>query len=228
MTFDVRADFVRSVRNGWQRVWELFCVCRQCNTSTVFVAHQGGPDPGSISRDPRITPTTYEGPVTDFLRVEGFVTIKDLATTAPPEHCPPEVTAAFHEGATCMTVECWNAACTMFRLCVDLATRPMIEKIDDETLNTKTRRDLGLRLPWLFDHGHLSEDLRDLSTCIKEDGNDAAHAGTIGKAEAEDLRDFTEALLKRIYTEPKRVEAAKERRLMRGGSAANKPKGSDR
>ena len=54
-----------------------------------------------------------------------------------------------------------------------------------------------------------------LATCIREDGNDGAHAGTLTKADADDLVDFTIALLERLITEPKKLELAKERRETR-------------
>ena len=100
----------------------------------------------------------------------------------------------------------------MFRLCVDLATKSMLPAEDAPGLNAKTRRDLGLRLPWLFESGRLPEALRYLSSCIKEDGNDGAHAGSLSEADAADLLDFSIALLERIYTEPERLRLAKERR----------------
>jgi Domain of unknown function (DUF4145) len=70
-------------------------------------------------------------------------------------------------------------------------------------------------LQWLFERGYLPSDLRELSTCIREDGNDGAHAGTLTKQDAEDLLDFTRALLERLYTEPQRLRLAEERRRMR-------------
>ncbi len=85
-------------------------------------------------------------------------------------------------------------------------------------LNRATRRNLGLRLPWLFDNGSLPEGLRQLSTCVKEDGNDGAHAGTLTTKDAEDLLDFTTVLLERLYTEPERLRLAVERRLQRRNS----------
>ena len=147
--------------------------------------------------------------------------MKDAAGVEPPEHLPETIHAAFVEGATCHAVGCHNAAGTMFRLCVDLATRILLPEGEENGLNRKVRRDLGLRLPWLFDHGHIPEGLRDLSSCIKEDGNDGAHAGTLSAEDAEDLLDFTKALLERMYTEPKRIELAKARREDRRA----KPKG---
>ena len=75
-----------------------------------------------------------------------------------------------------------------------------------------------MRLPWLFANGKLPADLHDLSTAIKDDGNDGAHQGTLTKVEAEDLLDFTKALLERVYIEPKKLQLAKERQQQRRGS----------
>jgi hypothetical protein len=57
--------------------------------------------------------------------------------------------------------------------------------------------------------------VREISTCIREDGNDGAHQGTLTKEDAEDLLDFTTALLERLFTEPRRLEIAQERRKER-------------
>jgi len=75
--------------------------------------------------------------VNRFVRVEGFVSLKDEAGVSPPEHVPPEITAAFSEGATCFAVRCFNAAATMFRLCVDLATRPLLSEGEGATGSTR-------------------------------------------------------------------------------------------
>jgi Domain of unknown function (DUF4145) len=58
----------------------------------------------------------------------------------------------------------------------------------------------------------LPPELRDLAACVREDGNDGAHQGTLTKADAEDLLDFTTELLERIYTEPRRLKIAQARR----------------
>ncbi len=57
--------------------------------------------------------------------------------------------------------------------------------------------------------------LKDLAQCIREDANDAAHTGNLDKADAEDVLDFTTVLLERLYTEPRRLELAEERRKAR-------------
>jgi len=54
----------------------------------------------------------------------------------------------------------------------------MLPEKEVEGLNAKTRRDLGLRLPWLFNNNKLPVDLGELSAAIWEDRNDGAHQGT--------------------------------------------------
>ena len=152
----------------------------------------------------------------------GRVSIADNATIEPPEHIPPEIQAVFTEGAKCRAVDCHNAAGTMFRLCLDLATKQFLPDPQDTGSpqpNGRQRRDLGLRLPWLFDQGKLPEALRDIASCVREDGNDGAHAGTLTAEDAEDLLDFTVLLLERLYTEPARLRLAEARRIERRNGA---------
>jgi hypothetical protein len=61
----------------------------------------------------------------------------------------------------------------------------------------------------------MADSQRLLDRCIREDGNEAAHAGTLTRAEAEDRLDFTTALLERVFTEPERIRLAEERRKQR-------------
>jgi Domain of unknown function (DUF4145) len=215
ITFDVTAlNFLRKDVHSGDKFYEAFGVCRQCFKGTTFVIY------GEELEEPieRLTGRTLN----QHVQVHGFINIKDQATVAPPEHVPPDIANVFREAATCLRVECWNAAGTMFRLCVDLATRPMLPNEDVEGLNAKTKRDLGLRLPWLFANNKLPASLRDLSKGIREDGNDGAHQGTLTKEDAEDLLDFTVALLERIYTEPKKLELAEQRREQRRASSPKK------
>jgi Domain of unknown function (DUF4145) len=220
MTFDVTSDTLLEERHGWQRVYEVFGICRGCHASTVFVvAMEGALNP--VHPFFRKRPSDYTATLNDWFRVEAWIGLKNMATAKPPEHCPPEVAAAFREGATCLAVECFNAAGTMFRLSVDLTTRPMLPPVDAPGgPDARTRRELGRRLQWLFDNGRLPESLRELAKCIREDGNDGAHAGSLTEAEAEDIKDFTVELLERIFTEPRRLELAQERRAQRRGGGA--------
>jgi Domain of unknown function (DUF4145) len=213
ITFDLVAATITEVRYGWQNWYEAFGLCRRCLRTTIFVLSE------SVNRDyhhlHKVGLLKLQEAVNNYVDVESYISLKDRATVPPPEHTPKNLEAVFREGATCLAVGCNNAAGTMFRLCVDLATRPLLPAGEAPGLNAKTRRDLGLRLPWLFDNHLLPEAVRELSTCIKDDGNDGAHAGTLTRAEAEDLLDFTRVLFERLYTEPERLRLAQERRESR-------------
>ena len=214
ITFDVQAVNLVSIRYGWQHIFEAFGVCRHCNSSTTFVIEEKSQH-HDIDLFQKVSPLKMTDSLNNYFSVVRFISLIDHATITAPEYIPEEIVKVFNEGATCITVECWNAAGSMFRACIDLATRPMLPADEMPGLNHRTRRDLGLRLPWLFDNGYLPNDLRELSNCIREDGNDSAHQGTLVNEDAEDLLDFTIALLERIFTEPKRLEIAKKRREMR-------------
>ena len=212
MTFDLWHQLPLYVKYDWQYWFEAFCICRSCNRSTTFVLSQKNiTDKDVIKKGLSNLPRA----VNQYMKIEGYISLKDTANSKPPEYIPENIDKVFREGAACMAIGCFNAAGTMFRLCIDLSTRAMLPKEDVAGLNSKVRRNLGLRLPWLFDNSILPESLRELSTCVKDDGNDGAHEGTLTKEEAEDLLDFTSVFLERIYTEPKRLQLAKERREAR-------------
>lgn len=215
MTFDLTQEHFTSVCYNWQYWFEAFCICRHCNKATIFVLSQNTDSDMKIVHKNGLLKLTDA--VNRYMDIEGYINIKDIATTQPPEHLPKDIEAAFREGAACMSIGCSNAAGTMFRLCIDLATRTKLPEDDAKGLNAKIRRNLGLRLPWLFDNGLLPDDLRELSSCVKEDGNVGAHVGSLTKDDAEDLLDFTNAILERIYTEPERLRIAKARRDSRRG-----------
>lgn len=210
VTFDIRADKIVGWRGEWPLL-ETFSICRGCDRSTVFYLLLRS------SGEPTLAPD--KDCVNDRTEMLGYVSLKDNLSRRPPDHLPQDIADIFREGATCLAVECYNAAATMFRLCLDMATRERLPKEPQEGLNERKRKSLGLRLDWLLDNGHLPEKLRSLSSCVREDGNDGAHEGTLTKTDAEDVLDFTEALLERPYTEPARLQLAEERRKER----RNKP-----
>lgn len=210
ITFDVKVGHIVGSEYGWQLWYEVFSVCRHCNRSTIFVVSERVDC--DYERLHKIGLLNADGSLNKYVKVERYISLRDFPGVAPPEFLPPDIEAAFKEGATCLSVGCYNATGTMFRLCIDIATQSMLPKEDLDGLNRTIRRSLGLRLPWLFDNRYLPEALRELSVAVKEDGNDGAHAGTLKKADAEDLQDFTVALLERLYTEPKKLSLAKERR----------------
>jgi hypothetical protein len=213
MTFDLLGQIPTNITYNWKHHCEAFCLCRQCKSSTVFILSQR--DCGNAKDEQFAKLSSYTAAVNRIAEVEGYICLKDIGSKRPPEYLQADVESAFREGAACLAIGCFNAAGTMFRLCIDLTTRPMLPEDNVDGLNNQIRRSLGLRLPWLFENGTLPETLQDLASCIKDDGNDGAHQGTLSEDDAQDIFDFTFALLERIFTEPKRLELARERREAR-------------
>lgn len=157
--------------------------------------------------------------------VEGFVSLKDRVTFHPPDHVPEQIGNIFREGATCASVECFNAAAAMFRLCIDLATKPMLPDPDaDCPQPSKHQRwNLKPRIEWLLAQEKLPGELADLLDNLREDGNDGAHAGTLGQADVDDLADFANLILQRLFTDPERLRLARERRDARRADMIRDP-----
>lgn len=198
------------VFRGVPAAYEAFCVCRNCKTSTVLKLAAKSNEAASLIQQYGLE--SLPGSVAAAVSVDGYVSLKDATPIPPPEHLPENIRSAFIEGAACLSIRCFNAAGTMFRLCVDIATKELLLQGEALGPSNNVRTKLGYRLPWLFENGLLPAPMRDLSNCIKEDGNDGAHAGTLTKEDAEDLLDFTTAVLERLYTEPHRIRLAEDRR----------------
>lgn len=213
-TFVVAADITVGHRHNWKNFYEAFCICRACRSATIFVLSDESYEASALLKQQKGI-STFSGGLNKLVRVERHISIADRAISPPPEYLPHPINDAFVEGAKCFSVGCFNAAAAMFRLCLDMATVDLLPKDESKGPPAKTRRSLGLRLTWLLDNAILPEALRELSTCIKEDGNDGAHEGTLDKKDAEDIQDFTYVLLERLYTEAERIRLATERRNAR-------------
>jgi hypothetical protein len=216
ITFRVLSAFVTDASGG-KPEYEAFCKCRNCLRSTVFVLRAKSSNIAFHIDHANLH--MVEGALNQHLHVVKYVSQKDQIGAGAPEHIPANIEKIYLEGAHCLAIGCYNAAGTMFRLCLDLITESLLPEENENGLNEKKRRDLGLRLPWLFDNNKLPSMLRGLSLCVKDDGNDAAHRGTLEAVDAEDLHDFTVQILETLYTSPKRIELASERREKRRGKS---------
>ncbi|WP_419234343.1 DUF4145 domain-containing protein [Aliarcobacter cryaerophilus] len=207
-SFDINGqNFIE--KEGWKDVLELYSICRHCNRGTIFIVKQNNVN---ISIKDLIGRT---GNVNRLIEILRYVNIRENSTDKPPEFLPDDINEVFEEGIICKSVECFNASATMFRLCLDKATKELLPNENENGLSEKIKRSLGLRLKWLIDNNYINKSLEDLTNCIKDDGNDGAHEGILNKEDLEDLYEFTFILLERLYTEPKKIEMAKERRLNR-------------
>jgi hypothetical protein len=213
-TFDVQAANFVQQEYGWMNYHEVCALCRHCHGYTIFYVHDDVN--ANYEEFHQIGFMKYGGVLNDYVKVKGHISLKDHATVASPEHVPDHIAKIFHEGVTSDAVQCYNAACAMYRLCIDLTTKSLLPPEAQATgPNAHQRGNLAARLNWLFDNDRLPASLRELSHCIREDGNDAAHDGSVDEDEAADLQDFTIHLLENVYTTPTRLALAKDRRAAR-------------
>jgi hypothetical protein len=108
----------------------------------------------------------YANTLNDHVKIERFVSLRDNASMKAPDN----------EGAACFAIGCYNAAATMFRLCLDSVTRNLLPDEKDSTVtqpNRNQRYKLGYRLPWLFQQNKLPAELAKLADCIKENATTA-------------------------------------------------------
>ncbi|CAD5999873.1 MULTISPECIES: DUF4145 domain-containing protein [Enterobacteriaceae] len=190
--------------------YEIYCVCRECRQTTMFMCW---PLEKNKTLDGYNWGSGLFG-LREVVEVGRPVSPADIAVDEPPEFLPEHINNAYEEGAKCLAIGCYNAAATMFRLCLDYATKGLVPE-GEQGPAQKIKRSLGLRMEWLFDNHLLPESLRELAECVKDDGNDGAHEGILDKAAAEDLEDFTYLFLERLYTEPQRLIEARTRREQR-------------
>lgn len=219
IAFDVNgANCFGSIKifgGGEVPAYEIYCVCRECDKTTIFLCE-------NLSKHQQLDSIDWRNAVfglKDVAKVIRPVSPADLNVNDPPEFLPMNIHAAYEEGAKCLSIGCFNAAATMFRLCLDYATKGLVPEGENGPAQ-KIRRSLGLRMEWLFDNHVLPEALRELAECVKDDGNDGAHEGILDKDAAEDLEDFTYIFLERLYTEPQRLVEAKARREKRKNKEA--------
>lgn len=214
-TLDVHADIHIATAYDWQTHHEVFAKCRHCHKGAMFHLQLKSAQAKRVfSADGRIA--AYEGSANDGFQITNPITIRDLAAQEAPEHVPEVISRVFREGSSSFSAGCFNAAGAMFRLALDLATKSLLPPPNEQPQpNGEQRKVLAKRLEWLFKEGRLPRDLERLAECVRHDGNDAAHDGTLTKIEAGDLLDFTVELLKRVFTEPGRLAAAEQRREFR-------------
>ncbi len=222
ITMDVYASILREKKYDWKTYLEIFVVCRRCHRSSIQLVSQIDSDRRVTSElEKRNGALSHNRSLNDIVSYERTITLKDQSIIICPEHIPENILGVLDEANRCLAASCYNAAASMFRLSIDLSTKALLPDDINEPA-AKIRKNLGLRLIWLFNNSLLPSDLKPLAECIQQDGNDGAHDGTLSKADACDLQDFCFELFRRLYTEPEKLRIAMTRRQFRRSS----PKGS--
>lgn len=209
-TFDVLRSYKVGDRDlgagGTLFSFESFCACRSCLKSTTFILARANSQslPHTMDNDDVLLRHRFQ--------MMGFINISNFKSQDVPEHVPDGIASPFIEGAKAYAIQCWNAAGCMFRATIDKTTIEILRNKEIDHRGKPETRQLGRRLKWMFDNGHLPEDLRELSRCIKEDGDDAAHLATLKGIDAQDLQEFSFHLLERMFTQPAKVKESEKRR----------------
>ncbi|CAB3847695.1 hypothetical protein LMG26842_02672 [Achromobacter dolens] len=219
MTADVPiSQEIGSIRG--RRAWELLSVCRKCRRGAILRARAIQSTGVIAALTATFVPHTANGSIDAFVEVLGPIGTADFVVGEVPEHLPPTVHRAYVEAVTCKVAGCPNAAGAMFRLTMELATKERLAAVPSTEAqpNSDVKGNLLKRLAWLFDNGYLPKQMRDLAKVVRENANDAAHDGNLAMEDADDLHDFSEALLYEIYTVPGRIGAINKRRASRRAS----------
>ncbi|HEX7137506.1 MAG TPA: hypothetical protein VF219_06660 [Vicinamibacterales bacterium] len=106
ITFDVNPAYTLFIEYQWKQTYEAFSRCRHCLRSTIFTLenrvdvncedfHKSFPDRAAALTDLSLN---------RFVRVSGYVGIKDHVTLKPPSHLPEAIEPVFKEAATCLSV----------------------------------------------------------------------------------------------------------------------------
>ncbi len=221
-TFDLHGDLYVGLAYEWQTRHEIFAKCRHCHRGAMFYAELGEHDAKHAFRDDGKI-SAYKGSVNDAFKTIRPITSRDIGGAPAPELVPEAIAKVFLEGTASYAAGCFNAAGAMFRLVLDITTKSLLPTDGEEPQpNRDQRMRLAPRLEFLFHTGKLPRNLEPLAECVRQDGNDAAHDGTLTAVEAADLLDFTTALLERVYTEPGRLKAAWDRRDARRADAKSR------
>lgn len=214
-TFDILQDVYLGTSVYGRPKFEAFGRCRGCRRPSILSVEAVGAEFSKTFHETgHFTRGDYE--LSPHFVLQGFVTAADMNAKPAPEGLPEPIYASFAEGCKCLAVGCFNAASTMFRLCLDQATRARLPPDDEEGGPTRhQRRNLAPRLAWLIEVERLGPELKHLSDAVKDFGDEGAHEGVHTAAEAEDIYEFAFRLLDRLYGEPLRLQRAMERREAR-------------
>jgi hypothetical protein len=104
---------------------DVLAVCRNCRKPTIWVIAQDDYHASDfLNKNPSLAKISDS--LNNYSRVEGYISIKDMGVMDAPEYVPEVMANAFREGATSVVTNCPNAAGAMFRLVIDLTTRPIL------------------------------------------------------------------------------------------------------
>lgn len=197
MTFNVVADHSHG-DEGLLR--SAVAVCASCDMPTVFK--------GRWQTTPRMHRIGFAESHGNLLQNSNLVIRGIWPKPEPidaPQHLPDTVHRAYMEAAKARKASLWNAACSSYRRCMELALKGFAPDVDAWKLEK--------RIDKLAAENRITSDLKDWAHELRLDGNEAIHGDDEATAEiTSQMHHLTYFLLTYLYTLPKQVETARERR----------------
>lgn len=203
--------------------WHVFSICSECGYPTVFKLVRVGAPLGisEMLQKAQDVSGLKSLNLSLYFNVINKIIPPNNEVVPCPQHVPENIKTVFDEAAICLSIDCYTSSGAMFRLCLDITTKELLKTwLEDNTdpniqPNAAQKDKLYNRIEFLIQKNVIPPDLKEYAHHIRLDGNEAAHEGSTEKQDAEDLLDFTELFLERIYTMKKQLELAQERRLAR-------------
>lgn len=125
---------------------------------------------------------------------------------------PDHIASAADEAHMCLSIGAYRASVAMARAVVEATAKD--HKIVQGTLQAKVEE--------LAKKGIISTAMKDAADEIRFAGNEVAHGDAseeiLGKDDAEEILGLMDAIVSRVYQEPKQVERVRERRTARKGA----------
>ena len=230
--FDVLATTLHENTDFYRDTyWEAFSQCSHCKRGCVFIIRKGDNFNSLYTHDYYTFDSNLclneKTNINDHFQISKVLIPPFKEKIACPLYVPENIKNIFDEATKCLSVNCYVASGSMFRLCLDLVTKNLLENwLKENTTseiqpNKSQKEKLAYRIDFLIDQKIISRRLEDLAHSIRHDGNDSAHDGNTGEDEALDCLDFTEALLTEVYTLPEQINEANKRRLERRTKSSN-------
>jgi hypothetical protein len=116
---------------------------------------------------------------------------------------PNSLRLAYEEARSCFRAKAYTATAIM--------CRKTLEGIADE--NKITARNLGIALKEMKDKGIIENRLYEWADALRISGNEAAHGvnSQVSRQDANDILEFTHALLEYVFTFQEKFEQFKKR-----------------
>lgn len=198
MTFNVRADYEHK-QQGKQRSALAFCA--QCDMPVVVKAEWTAKS--YVPSDWRLH--QMEGNLLNAsdLKVHGIWPPQPVVDA--PQHLPEKVLRSYMDAANARKARLWNPACGAYRRCMELALKAFAPDVEAWKIEK--------RIDKLAAEHRITPDLKAWAHELRLDGNEAVHGDEDATQEITDqMHHLTYFLLTYLYTLPKQVETARERR----------------